>query len=179
MQLIDASCILWVQPSLKLHVSGFPFSPPWRVQPQPPCARARAHSANTWVLPVNAGSVVNGKWYMTGRLRTKSFSSWHTLSHTFHPPLPSARGTLTPSRISWVHFSLWQCAQGLIYFVTQRIQMAQNITQIKRLANKEDFFFSLVTGVLLWKTIPWFLTLNLGGHFRLEVINSKNFLTSL
>lgn len=65
------------------YISGFPFLPLWRVQPQP--ISRRAHSPNTWVLPVNAGSLVNGKWYMAGRLRTKSFSLTHT-PPPFHLP---------------------------------------------------------------------------------------------
>lgn len=140
-------CILWVQPSLKLHISGFPFLPLWRVQPQP--ISRRAHSPNTWVLPVNAGSLVNGKWYMADRLRTKSFSLTHTHTHT--TPLPSAP---TPSRISWVHSNLWQWAERRIHFVPPRIQMAHNITQIKR---QEDL--SLWCVFFLWErrpnTSPW------------------------
>lgn len=118
-------CILWVQPSLKLHISGFPFLPLRRVQPQP--ISTRAHSPNTWELPVNAGSLVNGKWYMADRLRTKSFSLTHTTP--FHLP-----------RLRHAHLEFTSTCdsepRGVFIFVPPRIQMAHNITQIKRLAKR-------------------------------------------
>lgn len=61
-----------------------PFLPRWRVQSQPVSSRARARSTNMWLLPVSAGSLANGKWYMAARLRTKSLSL--TCTHT-PPPL--------------------------------------------------------------------------------------------
>lgn len=64
----------------------FPFFFPWCVQAQSLSVHTLA-TRGSLVLPVNAGGLVNGKWYMTGRLRTKSFLFWLTDTHTHtHPP---------------------------------------------------------------------------------------------
>ena len=70
--------------------------------------------------------------------------------HTLHtPPLPSALGTFTPSRISWLHFNLWQWAVWAYSFrsaMNKEINDTQHHTyQMSGVSKKQKGFFS-VTG---------------------------------
>jgi len=134
MYLTDAPHTLWVQPCLKLHVSGFPLFPLLCVQHRPLLVHAATLSHNTWlVLAVNGGSLVNGKWHMTGRWRATSFS---TLSHTGAHTRTQLCASICARHIYFVtHISSSlqpvTASRGLIHFLPPRIQMAHYITQIK------------------------------------------------
>lgn len=97
------------------------------------------------MLSVSGGGLVNGKWYTTGRLRTKSFLLWHARTHAVHPPSICAR-TLTPSRSSWVHFNLWQGARGS--FISFRREHKWHET-----SHKSSDRLTSHCHVLFWKSI--------------------------
>ena len=127
--LIDAH----VQLGLKLHVSGFPFFPLWRVQPEPlslslslslTYTHTHTHTPNTWVLPVNAGSLLNGKWYMTGRLCTEARTHTHAGTRTHSHTSICARHIYSVTHILSFTPTCDKWAQGHIHFVPPRIQMA-------------------------------------------------------